>query len=81
MWPATLKVVPNGCVVSRLDRWWFSPHWFPLESLQVYRIWQKKNQKSGRTRDYLHQVDSCVEVAISRQKEHVSVEVGALLID
>ncbi|XP_027125792.1 uncharacterized protein [Coffea arabica] len=31
-----------------------------------------------RTRDYLHQVDSCVEVAISRQKEHVSVELSKI---
>lgn len=33
-----------------------------------------------RTKDYLHQVDSCVEVAIQRQKEHVSDEVSALIM-
>ncbi|KAL0342747.1 UNVERIFIED_CONTAM: hypothetical protein Scaly_1937300 [Sesamum calycinum] len=27
-----------------------------------------------RTKDYLHQVDSCIEVAIQRQKEQVSIE-------
>ncbi|KAL3528300.1 hypothetical protein ACH5RR_007622 [Cinchona calisaya] len=31
-----------------------------------------------RTKDYLHQVDSCVEVAIQRQKEHVSVELSKI---
>lgn len=33
-----------------------------------------------RTKDYLHQLDSCVEVAIQRQKEHVSDEVSALIM-
>lgn len=33
-----------------------------------------------RTKDYLHQVDSCVEVAIQRQKEQVSVEVGLFVL-
>lgn len=31
-----------------------------------------------RTKDYMHQVDSCIEVAIQRQKEHVSIEVWHL---
>ncbi|CAI9112340.1 OLC1v1012779C3 [Oldenlandia corymbosa var. corymbosa] len=31
-----------------------------------------------RTKDYLHQVDSCVEVGIQRQKEHVSVELSKI---
>lgn len=34
-----------------------------------------------RTKDYLHQVDTCIEVAIQRQKEHLSVEVSSLLLD
>ncbi|CAI9754612.1 unnamed protein product [Fraxinus pennsylvanica] len=29
----------------------------------------------GRTKDYLHQVDSCIEVSIERQKEKASVEI------
>ena len=29
-----------------------------------------------RTKDYLHQVDSCIEVAIQRQKEQLATEVG-----
>ncbi|KAG8388657.1 hypothetical protein BUALT_Bualt02G0148100 [Buddleja alternifolia] len=31
-----------------------------------------------RTKDYLHQVDSCIEVAIQRQKEQVSIEVSKI---
>ncbi|KAH6837431.1 Ubiquitin carboxyl-terminal hydrolase-related protein [Perilla frutescens var. hirtella] len=31
-----------------------------------------------RTKDYLHQVDSCIEVAIQRQKEHVSIEISKI---
>ncbi|XP_073159219.1 uncharacterized protein [Henckelia pumila] len=31
-----------------------------------------------RTKDYLHQVDSCIEVAIQRQKEQVSIEISKL---
>ncbi|KAK4437120.1 hypothetical protein Salat_0045900 [Sesamum alatum] len=31
-----------------------------------------------RTKDYLHQVDSCIEVAIQRQKEQVSIEISKI---
>ncbi|CAK9184755.1 unnamed protein product [Ilex paraguariensis] len=31
-----------------------------------------------RTKDYLHQVDSCIEVAIQRQKEQVSIELSKI---
>ncbi|KAM7272212.1 hypothetical protein ACFE04_026875 [Oxalis oulophora] len=31
-----------------------------------------------RTKDYLHQVDTCIEVAIQRQKEHISVELSKM---
>ncbi|KAK4362432.1 hypothetical protein RND71_017673 [Anisodus tanguticus] len=31
-----------------------------------------------RLKDYLHQVDSCVEVALQRQKEHVSIELSKI---
>ncbi|XP_047966765.1 uncharacterized protein LOC125211110 isoform X1 [Salvia hispanica] len=31
-----------------------------------------------RRKDYLHQVDSCIEVAIQRQKEHGSLEISKL---
>ncbi|XP_044484956.1 uncharacterized protein LOC123210576 isoform X3 [Mangifera indica] len=31
-----------------------------------------------RTKDYLHQVDTCIEVAIQRQKEHLSVELSKI---
>ncbi|KZV56515.1 hypothetical protein F511_22346 [Dorcoceras hygrometricum] len=31
-----------------------------------------------RTKDYLHQVDSCIEVATQRQKEQVSIEISKL---
>lgn len=34
-----------------------------------------------RTKDYLHQVDTCIEVAIQRQKEQLSVEVSSLGLD
>ncbi|KAJ0106477.1 hypothetical protein Patl1_17879 [Pistacia atlantica] len=34
-----------------------------------------------RTKDYLHQVDTCIEVAIQRQKEHLSVEVSSFVLD
>ncbi|GFZ07764.1 ubiquitin carboxyl-terminal hydrolase-related protein [Actinidia rufa] len=32
----------------------------------------------SRTKDYLHQVDSCIEVAIQRQKEQLATELGKL---
>ncbi|KAM7479967.1 hypothetical protein LguiA_028180 [Lonicera macranthoides] len=31
-----------------------------------------------RTKDYLHQVDSCIEVAIQRRKEHLSIELSKI---
>ncbi|XP_051136460.1 uncharacterized protein LOC127255119 [Andrographis paniculata] len=31
-----------------------------------------------RTKDYLHQLDSCIEVAIQRQKEQVSIEISKI---
>ncbi|KAK6153364.1 hypothetical protein DH2020_013003 [Rehmannia glutinosa] len=31
-----------------------------------------------RAKDYLHQVDSCIEVAIQRQKEQVSIEISKM---
>ncbi|GAV66724.1 UCH domain-containing protein/DUF629 domain-containing protein/DUF627 domain-containing protein [Cephalotus follicularis] len=31
-----------------------------------------------RTKDYLHQVDTCIEVAIQRQKEHLAVELSKI---
>ncbi|XP_073035467.1 uncharacterized protein [Primulina eburnea] len=35
-------------------------------------------ENDWRTKDYLHQVDSCIEVAIQRQKEQVSIEISKL---
>ena len=34
-----------------------------------------------RAKDYLHQVDTCIEVAIQRQKEQLSIEVSFFVID
>lgn len=34
-----------------------------------------------RAKDYLHQVDTCIEVAIQRQKEQLSIEVYLLITD
>ncbi|KAL1812484.1 hypothetical protein ACET3Z_022549 [Daucus carota] len=31
-----------------------------------------------KTKDYLHQVNSCIEVAIQRQKEHLSIELSKI---
>ncbi|XP_009588933.1 uncharacterized protein [Nicotiana tomentosiformis] len=35
-------------------------------------------EEDWRLKDYLHQVDSCVEVALQRQKEHVSIELSKI---
>ena len=34
-----------------------------------------------RAKDYLHQVDTCIEDAIQRQKEQLSIEVSLFVID
>lgn len=34
-----------------------------------------------RAKDYLHQVDACIEVAIQRQKEQLSIEVSLFVLD
>lgn len=34
-----------------------------------------------RAKDYLHQVDTCIEVAIQRQKEQLSIEVSLFVLD
>ncbi|XP_015067568.1 uncharacterized protein LOC107012282 [Solanum pennellii] len=37
---------------------------------------KSSKEDDSRLKDYLHQVDSCVEVAIQRQKERVSIELS-----
>lgn len=40
----------------------------------------ESGEDDWRTKDYLHQVDSCIEVAIQRQKEQLSVEVCIMFV-
>jgi hypothetical protein len=34
-----------------------------------------------RTKDHMHQVETCIEIAIQRQKEHLSIEVSILVLE